>query len=452
MEISHSEIMIEDGLKNSCILLSFLSSVHLLNASSICSQHELFIYVYNQLNSTCSLKRLNVRCWPNLLHCWAELSNQNEKKILLSSSSPQIIACTFSILKVHSFFLSLFCSNFCRLCSVLIKRNYRSFSTFSSSSTLINDIWKVLSSLFGSFKVISILSVWWFSSWESEATEEIRVENKMSKHIKLIFSSSLFFFPCYPNVRTIHEFQRRRTSPSFEQITFGTTNKQPIHCLTHKIVSYPSNLDLTRPETLGLFATRHFHLNYNDDDDDNVDKQEEDGAKRQVSIASWHSLPHHISKRFYKQLQLSAEIVKNISNEDNVHNDANDPAEHSYKVIEKLLPENFDIEKYEHKRIMFEEILRKTKDPIVLYLHGNTGTRANGHRIELYRILQRLGYHVIAMDYRGFADSSDISPTEPGCVSDALSMYRYIKNITNNPLFVYGHSLGKTEWKRCFFC
>lgn len=216
-------------------------------------------------------------------------------------------------------------------------------------------------------------------------------------------------------------------------------------------------MDLTRPETLGLFATRHFHLNYNDDDDNAVDKQQEDDAQRQeVSIAAWHSLPNHIAKRFHKQLQLSDEIVKSIGggNGDDVdaHNNANDPAEHSYKVIEKMLPENFDVNNGEHKRIMFEETLRKTKDPIVLYLHGNTGTRANGHRIELYRILQRLGYHVIAMDYRGFADSSDISPTEPGCVSDALSMYRYIKNITNNPLFVYGHSLGELLWQTFSLC
>jgi abhydrolase domain-containing protein 12 len=135
--------------------------------------------------------------------------------------------------------------------------------------------------------------------------------------------------------------------------------------------------------------------------------------------------------------------VKNISND--IHYDANDPAEQSYKAIEKMLPKDFDINDAEQKQAFYEDILRKTKDPIVLYLHGNTGTRANGHRIELYRILQRLGNHVIAMDYRGFADSSDISPTEIGCVNDAFAMYRYIKNITNNPIFVYGHSLGKVS-------
>ena len=39
--------------------------------------------------------------------------------------------------------------------------------------------------------------------------------------------------------------------------------------------------------------------------------------------------------------------------------------------------------------------------PIILYLHGITGSRINGHRLELYKKLQALDYHVIAFDYRG---------------------------------------------------
>lgn len=189
-------------------------------------------------------------------------------------------------------------------------------------------------------------------------------------------------------------------------------------------------MDLTKPETLGLYATRHFHLNYDDND-------------KKVSIAAWHIVPNHIAKRFHKQLQLSPETLKNITND--VHYNANyldDPAENSYKVIENMMPSNFNMNDNQNEEFLFEGILRRTNDPIVLYLHGNTGTRANGHRVDLYKTLRRLGCHVIAMDYRGFADSSDISPTEDGCVHDALAMYRYIKNTTTSPVFVYGHSLG----------
>lgn len=39
--------------------------------------------------------------------------------------------------------------------------------------------------------------------------------------------------------------------------------------------------------------------------------------------------------------------------------------------------------------------------PIVVYLHGNSGSRASPHRVELYTILQELNYHVITADYRG---------------------------------------------------
>jgi abhydrolase domain-containing protein 12 len=194
-------------------------------------------------------------------------------------------------------------------------------------------------------------------------------------------------------------------------------------------------LDLTKPESLGLYATRHFHLEYDDD-----------GKK--VSIAAWHIVPNHIARRFHKQLQLSPETLKNLTSDAERHKDANywdDPdAERSYGVIETMMGSEFDAGNAGDKERLYAEILRKTKDPVVLYLHGNTGTRANGHRVDLYKTLRRLGYHVIALDYRGFADSSDISPTENGVVSDSLAVYRYIKNLTNNPVFIYGHSLGET--------
>lgn len=167
-------------------------------------------------------------------------------------------------------------------------------------------------------------------------------------------------------------------------------------------------------------------------------------GERKVSIAAWHVVPNHIAKRFHKQMQLGPETLKNITN-DRHYNEhyRDDPAENSYKVIEAMLRTNFDARNTDDEEMLFEEILRKTKDPIVLYLHGNTGTRANGHRVDLYKTLRQLGYHVIAMDYRGFADSSDISPTESGCVSDSYAMYRYIRNLTSSPVFVYGHSLGR---------
>lgn len=39
--------------------------------------------------------------------------------------------------------------------------------------------------------------------------------------------------------------------------------------------------------------------------------------------------------------------------------------------------------------------------PVILYLHGNAFSRASSHRIELYSVLRKLDYHVVAFDYRG---------------------------------------------------
>lgn len=102
--------------------------------------------------------------------------------------------------------------------------------------------------------------------------------------------------------------------------------------------------------------------------------------------------------------------------------------------------------------------------PILLYLHGNSGSRAGSHRIELYQILQSLDYHVVTFDYRGefqlfstryncvdelylftgYADSSqDILMCEDGVVTDAVAVYQYIKKHSQeSKVVVWGHSLG----------
>jgi abhydrolase domain-containing protein 12 len=192
-------------------------------------------------------------------------------------------------------------------------------------------------------------------------------------------------------------------------------------------------LDLNRPESLGLYATRNFVIKYEDSD------------KNLVSIAAWHVLPNKLVKRFHKQLQIEGEVLRNLTNEINLNMVPNNESERNYRTVEALIGSNFNIHNDTERQFLYEELLRKSNLPIVLYLHGNTGSRANGHRIELYKTLRKLGYHVIAVDFRGFADSSNLSPTEKGCVADSLAAYIYVKNLTNNPLYLYGHSLGKSH-------
>ncbi|XP_030012601.1 lysophosphatidylserine lipase ABHD12 [Sphaeramia orbicularis] len=79
---------------------------------------------------------------------------------------------------------------------------------------------------------------------------------------------------------------------------------------------------------------------------------------------------------------------------------------------------------------------------VILYLHGNAGTRGGDHRVQLYKVLSSLGYHVITFDYRGWGDS-DGSPSEGGMTSDALFMYDWLKQkLDRRPLYIWGHSLG----------
>ena len=83
--------------------------------------------------------------------------------------------------------------------------------------------------------------------------------------------------------------------------------------------------------------------------------------------------------------------------------------------------------------------------PIVLYLHGNTGTRATYHRVQLYKYLaEERGYHVITFDYRGFGNSLCF-PSERGMMEDGLLIWTWIKkHAPNSKVYVWGHSLGST--------
>ncbi|GAU89322.1 hypothetical protein RvY_01882 [Ramazzottius varieornatus] len=81
--------------------------------------------------------------------------------------------------------------------------------------------------------------------------------------------------------------------------------------------------------------------------------------------------------------------------------------------------------------------------PIILYLHGNAGTRVTYNRVELYRNLQRLGFTVVAFDYRGYGDSTGQPWSEQDLVADSFAVYQWIKEeYPEKEVFVWGHSLG----------
>ncbi len=64
--------------------------------------------------------------------------------------------------------------------------------------------------------------------------------------------------------------------------------------------------------------------------------------------------------------------------------------------------------------------------PTVLYLHGNSMNRAAPWRIAAYSALtSRIDANVVAIDYRGFGDSTG-TPSEEGLVEDAYTAYQWI--------------------------
>jgi len=80
--------------------------------------------------------------------------------------------------------------------------------------------------------------------------------------------------------------------------------------------------------------------------------------------------------------------------------------------------------------------------PTALYLHGS---RWNLHN-SVFRLRRwhELGFNMLAIDYRGFGDSTPILPSEDSAFEDVLAAFEELKRRQPDPArrFVYGHSLG----------
>ncbi len=80
----------------------------------------------------------------------------------------------------------------------------------------------------------------------------------------------------------------------------------------------------------------------------------------------------------------------------------------------------------------------------LLYLHGNAGNIAKQGYVEHYAQLRDLGLNILAVDYRGYGESSG-RPTEQGFYDDARAGYEYLRstqNVSTSHIVVYGYSIG----------
>jgi alpha-beta hydrolase superfamily lysophospholipase len=83
----------------------------------------------------------------------------------------------------------------------------------------------------------------------------------------------------------------------------------------------------------------------------------------------------------------------------------------------------------------------KPNAPALLYLHGaRWNLTGSVSRIERWR---SLGFSVLAVDYRGFGESTDVAPTEAYAYEDAEAAWNLLGKIApGKPRYIVGHSLG----------
>ncbi|GAB1601410.1 lysophosphatidylserine lipase ABHD12-like [Argonauta hians] len=145
-------------------------------------------------------------------------------------------------------------------------------------------------------------------------------------------------------------------------------------------LTWPPFANLSDPQYFGMEHTRSFFLK----------------PKRNIQLGVWHTLPEYLQKS----------------------------------------GQTFDNQQY-------EDSLQNSSTNIIMYLHGNSGTRACGHRVKLYQRFSNMNYHTISFDYRGFGDSTGI-PFEDGVVEDSLFVYNWIKSRVpaEASVVLWGHSLG----------
>ena len=77
------------------------------------------------------------------------------------------------------------------------------------------------------------------------------------------------------------------------------------------------------------------------------------------------------------------------------------------------------------------------------YLHGNEGNLAR--EVDRLQALRRLGLPILAIDYRGYGQSSGPPPSEAQLYEDAAAAWNHLTHVIGlepTQLVIYGHSLG----------
>ncbi|TFK03057.1 39S ribosomal protein L47, mitochondrial [Platysternon megacephalum] len=105
-----------------------------------------------------------------------------------------------------------------------------------------------------------------------------------------------------------------------------------------------------------------------------------------------------------------------------------------------VLPGSRGIEAQGKDHSWYEETLADD-NPVMIYLHGNGGNSVTLLDF-LNQVMSGAGFHILALDYRGYGDSSGY-PSETGFTTDVMCLYDWVKARSgNSTVLFWGHSLG----------
>ncbi|XP_018561593.1 monoacylglycerol lipase ABHD12 isoform X1 [Anoplophora glabripennis] len=105
----------------------------------------------------------------------------------------------------------------------------------------------------------------------------------------------------------------------------------------------------------------------------------------------------------------------------------------------QMLPVLLAYESLHNPEFDYKEALFNSNYSVLIYFHGTGESRSDSSR--KFQLL-RYYFHVIAFDYRSYADSTQGILSEKAVVSDCVQLYQWLRNRTNSPIYIWGHSLG----------
>ena len=118
------------------------------------------------------------------------------------------------------------------------------------------------------------------------------------------------------------------------------------------------------------------------------------------------------------------------------------PAEHNIPFETNMITcqDGVDI----HSWLLLHPDSRRERRPTIVFFHGNAGNIGLRlpNAIQMYR---DLGANVLLVEYRGYGDSDDVPPSEPGLKLDSEAALRFISDhpsIDSSRIFIFGRSLG----------